>query len=100
MILFIFQACSHKLSNILKIAPYHIEFPDEEEDEWDTKEGIRVLSIAYVPDFNSASFGIMLSPDGEAQETIRFEHLLKVCIEKRGNRQSQVVIRVEFLFGD
>ncbi|KAK2711056.1 hypothetical protein QYM36_012282 [Artemia franciscana] len=74
---FIFRACSHKLSNILKIAPYHTGFPDEEENEWDTKEGIRVLSIAYVPDFNSASFGIMLSPDGEAQEMIRFEHLLK-----------------------
>ena len=59
------------------MAPYSIGFPDEEEDEWDTKNGLRVMAISYTSDMEQASFGCLVNVDGECSDHIRLEHILK-----------------------
>ena len=58
------------------MAPYKIDFPDDE-DEWDTKNGIRVMALSYVADLDQAAFGCLVNVDGECSDHIRLEHILK-----------------------
>lgn len=60
-----------------QVAPYSVEFPDEDEDEWDTSDGVRVLSIAYEPDLNKAAFACVVGPQGECAEFLRLPNILK-----------------------
>lgn len=73
----VLKAACKKLYNWLKVAPYSVNFPDEDEYEWDTSKGVRVMSVAYVPDYSQAAFCALLSPDGEITDHLRVAHLLK-----------------------
>lgn len=73
----VLKSCCRKLYTWLKTAPYKVEFPDEEEDEWDTSKGLRVMAIAYVPDYSQAAFTCMASPDGDITDYLRLPHILK-----------------------
>lgn len=59
-----------------QVAPYKIDFPDDE-DEWDTKNGIRAMAVSYVADLDQAAFGCLVNTDGECSDYIRLEHILK-----------------------
>ncbi|KAK4008393.1 hypothetical protein OUZ56_013534 [Daphnia magna] len=72
---FVMRACCHQLYNWLKVAPYKVDFDDEE--EWDTKNGIRVMALSYVADLDQAAFGCLINVDGECSDHIRLEHILK-----------------------
>ena len=62
----------------VQMAPYKTEFPDEEEDEWDTKNGLRIMAISYMADnLEQATFGCLINGDGECADHIRLEHILK-----------------------
>lgn len=73
----VLKACCRKLYNWIKIAPYKVSFPDEEDDEWDTSKGVKVMSIAYVPDYEVSAFTCIAAPDGEITDYLRLPHLLK-----------------------
>lgn len=49
IIFFNLQAAARKLYNWLKVAPYVVDPQVEEEEDFDTRNGTRVLSIAYTP---------------------------------------------------
>ncbi|OAD54023.1 Transcription elongation factor SPT6 [Eufriesea mexicana] len=70
-------ACCRKMYNWIKIAPYTCEFPEEDDEEWNTSKGIRVMGLAYVPDPSQAAFTCIVSPDGECTDYLRLPHLLK-----------------------
>ncbi|KAL1488885.1 hypothetical protein ABEB36_014678 [Hypothenemus hampei] len=74
---FVLKACCRKLYNWIKIAPYQVEFPEEDEDAWDTSKGIRVMGLAYVPDYSQSAFACISSPDGEITDYLRLPHILK-----------------------
>lgn len=73
----ILKACCRKMYNWLKVAPYHCEYPEEEEDDWDTSKGLRVMGLAYVPDYSQAAFACLIAPDGECTDYLRLPHLMK-----------------------
>lgn len=73
----VLKSCCRKLYNWLRVAPYRVEFPDEEEDEWDTSKGLRVMAVAYVPDYSQAAFTCMAGVDGDITDYLRLPHLLK-----------------------
>ena len=67
------EKCSSKLHDWIKVAPYkNGEFADEDEDDWDTSKGFRVLAISYDNDFEMSAFGALLDPDGVVVEYKRF----------------------------
>nr|CAI5827545.1 unnamed protein product [Callosobruchus analis] len=74
---FVLKACCRKLYNWIKIAPYAVTFPDEDEDEWDTSKGVRVMGLAYVPDYSVSAFACISAPDGEITDYLRLPHILK-----------------------
>ncbi|XP_071442779.1 transcription elongation factor SPT6 isoform X2 [Hetaerina americana] len=76
----VLRSCCRKLYNWLKVAPYAVEFPDEDEEEWDTGKGgtqIRVMAVAYVPDLSQAAFACLVSSDRDCSDYLRLPHLLK-----------------------
>lgn len=73
----VLRACCQKLYNWLRVAPYKVEFPEEEEDEWDTSKGLRVMAVAYVPDHSQSAFTCISGPDGDITDYLRLPHLLK-----------------------
>lgn len=74
---FVLRSCARKVYNWIKVAPFSVEFGDDDEDDWDTSKGIRVMGVAYVPDLAQASFACMVAPDGECTDFLRLPHLLK-----------------------
>ncbi|XP_014608543.1 PREDICTED: transcription elongation factor SPT6 isoform X1 [Polistes canadensis] len=73
----IMRACCRKMYNWIKVAPYTCEFPEEEDEEWDTSKGLRVMGLAYVPDYSQAAFTCIVSADGECTDYVRLPHLMK-----------------------
>ena len=58
------------------MAPYTAEF-EGDDDAWDTSKGVRVLGVAFVPDYDQAAFAALIGPDGDCSEHLRIPHLLK-----------------------
>ncbi|OXU22488.1 hypothetical protein TSAR_006883 [Trichomalopsis sarcophagae] len=73
----VMRSCARKAYNWIKVAPYTCEFPDEEDEEWDTSKGLRVMGLAYVPDFSIAAYACLIAPDGECTDYLKLPHLLK-----------------------
>ncbi|GFR31977.1 transcription elongation factor SPT6 [Trichonephila clavata] len=73
----VIKACCRKLYNWLKVAPYQVEPHIEEEDDFDTREGVRVLSIAYSNERDVPAFCALLDGDGEVAEYLRLPHMMK-----------------------
>ncbi|TGZ45905.1 transcription elongation factor SPT6 isoform X2 [Temnothorax longispinosus] len=73
----VMRACCRKMYNWIKVAPYSCEFPEEEDEEWDTSKGLRVMGLAYVPDYSQAAFTCLVAADGECTDHLRLPHLMK-----------------------
>lgn len=73
----IIKACTRKLYNWLKVAPYQVDAQMEEDEDFDTRDGIRVFAIAYENNWEVPAFGALIDGTGEVMEYIRLPHLLK-----------------------
>ncbi|XP_053981515.1 transcription elongation factor SPT6-like [Hylaeus volcanicus] len=73
----VMKACCRKMYNWIKIAPYSCRFPEEEDEDWNTSKGIRVMGLAYVSDPSVSAFACIIAPDGECTDYLRLSHLLK-----------------------
>lgn len=73
----VLQQCCKKLYNWIKIAPYAVDFSEEDDYEWDSSKGIRVMGLAYVPDYSQAAFGALIAPDGDVTDYLRLPDILK-----------------------
>lgn len=71
------KGCCKKLYDWLKIAPYRIENTQITDDEdFDTRDGIRVMGFAFMPNSDSPAFASILDSDGIVIEFIRLPYLL------------------------
>lgn len=61
---------------VFQVSPYTTEL-DNDDDEWDTSKGLRVMGVAYVPDLSQAAFACLIAPDGECTDYIRLPNLLR-----------------------
>lgn len=64
-----------------QVKPYDPEFnpsdiPDDDED-WDISKGIKVLALAYVPDFTQVAFACFVGVDGEPSDYLRLSNITK-----------------------
>ncbi|XP_064461195.1 transcription elongation factor SPT6-like [Ornithodoros turicata] len=73
----VIKACCRKLYNWLKVAPYSVDPQMEEDEDFDTRDGIRVFSIAYENNWEVPAFGALIDGTGEVSEYLRLPHLLK-----------------------
>jgi transcription elongation factor SPT6 len=67
------------------VAPYSVQFADEDKEEWDTGKGLRVMAVAYVPDYSQAAFACVVGPDGNCTHYLRLPYLMRgnIHFEKR-----------------
>lgn len=86
----VLKACCRKLYNWIKIAPYKASFPDEDDDDWDTTKGVKVMGVAYVPDYSQSAFACIAAPDGDITDYLRLPHLLK---RKNGFREEEKMMK-------
>ena len=68
-----------------------MDLPDEEEDEWDTSKGLRVMALSYLPDYSQAAFTCLVAPDGEFVEHLRLPNLLR---RKNSFRDEEKLLKV------
>ncbi|XP_049873145.1 transcription elongation factor SPT6 [Pectinophora gossypiella] len=73
---YVLKCCRRRLYDWLKVAPYESRVSDDDDDEWDTSNGLRVLSIAYVPDRAHSAFACVVAGGGEVVDHLRLPHLL------------------------
>ncbi|KAK0178997.1 hypothetical protein PV327_007825 [Microctonus hyperodae] len=74
---YVLHACCAKMFNWIKTASYTRKFPEQEDEEWDTSDGVRVMAISYVPDHNQAAFACIVAPNGMYTTHLKLPHLLK-----------------------
>ena len=74
----IINKCRSTLYDWLKVGKFTIDFEEEEdEDDWGSKEGCRIMAIMYENDLNVAAYGVMITTEGEVSQFIKLEHILK-----------------------
>uniref|UniRef100_A0A6B2EJU3 Transcription elongation factor SPT6 n=1 Tax=Phlebotomus kandelakii TaxID=1109342 RepID=A0A6B2EJU3_9DIPT len=73
----VMKSACRKLCNWIKVAPYTASFPEEDDYEWETTKGLRIMGLAYVPDFTQSAFCALINPDGEVTDYLRCPNLLK-----------------------
>ncbi|KAL0882973.1 hypothetical protein ABMA27_016464 [Loxostege sticticalis] len=73
---YVLKCCRRRLYDWLKVAPYESRISDDDDEEWDTSNGLRVLSIAYVPDRQHSAFACIIAAGGEVADHLRLPHLL------------------------
>lgn len=67
----ILAACAKKLCDWIEPAPYTTSFPDEDDDDWETTKGVRVMGIAFDDDPSQAAFAALINTDGEVTDYLR-----------------------------
>ncbi|RVE50918.1 hypothetical protein evm_004485 [Chilo suppressalis] len=73
---YVLKCCRRRLYDWLKVAPYVSRVSDDDDEEWDTSNGLRVLSIAYVPERTHSAFACVVAAAGEVVDHLRLPHLL------------------------
>lgn len=73
---YVLKCCRRRLYDWLKVAPYESRVSDDDDDEWDASNGLRVMSIAYVPDRQHSAFACLVANGGEVVDHLRLPHLL------------------------
>ncbi|TRY62957.1 hypothetical protein TCAL_10880 [Tigriopus californicus] len=73
----IIHACRNKLYDWIKVGRYSVTFEDEDEDDWDSTHGCRVMAVMYNDDPDVASYAVSLSTEGEVVDILKLDHLLK-----------------------
>lgn len=74
----VMQACCERLRDWIKWAPYTVNNADDfDDDDWETKQGVRVLAIAYDNDPSQAAFAAVINPDGEVTDYLRLSKITK-----------------------
>ncbi|XP_023646777.1 transcription elongation factor SPT6 isoform X1 [Paramormyrops kingsleyae] len=76
----IIKACSRKLYNWLKVAPYRPDQQVEEDDDLmdETQgKGIRVLGVAFASGRDTPVFCALINGEGEVVDFLRLPHFLK-----------------------
>ena len=73
----VINACRSTLYDWLKVGKYQVEFDEEDEDDWGSKEGCRIMAVMYENDMNVAAYAVMITTEGEVAEYVKLEHMLK-----------------------
>ena len=73
----VLKLCCRKMYNWIKTAPYTCDFTEEDDYEWDSSKGLRVMGLAYTPDYSQAAFCALTGPDGDVTDYLRIPHILK-----------------------
>eukprot|EP00096_Caligus_rogercresseyi_P013174 TRINITY_DN584_c0_g1_i1.p1 TRINITY_DN584_c0_g1~~TRINITY_DN584_c0_g1_i1.p1 ORF type:complete len:1752 (-),score=659.27 TRINITY_DN584_c0_g1_i1:156-5411(-) len=72
----VIRQCKNKMYDYLKTAKYSVTFEDEDEDDWDSSGGCRILALCYENDTDVASYAVCIGINGEVVDFLKMEALL------------------------
>ncbi|XP_040577453.1 transcription elongation factor SPT6 [Lepeophtheirus salmonis] len=87
----VLRQCKNKMYDYLKTAKYTVSFEEEDEDDWDSSGGCRVMSISYENDTDVASYAVCIGVNGEVIDFLKMEALLmrsNISQDSKRNRPS------------
>ena len=58
------STCRNVLYNWLKIGKFEVEYEEEDEDDWGSKNGCRIMAVMYENDFEIASYAVVINTEG------------------------------------
>lgn len=60
------------------MAPFHVnsDIQIEDDEDFDTREGIRIMGFSFVPSNDEASFAAMIDGDGEVTDYLKLEYFM------------------------
>ena len=58
------STCRNSLYNWLKIGKFEVEYEEEDEDDWGSKNGCRIMAVMYENDFEIASYAVVINTEG------------------------------------
>lgn len=73
------QLCGKKLNSYISVAPYSFNAEEcrvEDEDEFETSKGVRIVGLAFEPKNEEASYAAIIDGDGEITDYIKLEFLM------------------------
>ena len=62
---------------MLKVGKYDVDFEEEDEDDWGTKEGCRIMGIMYENDLTVASYAVVINPQGGVMDFLKLDHMMR-----------------------
>ena len=62
---------------MLKVGKYDVDFEEEDEDDWGTKEGCRIMALMYENDMEVAAYAVVINPQGGVIDFLKMDHILK-----------------------
>ena len=65
-----------KLQRWLKHGPYVVPVTITEDEDFDTRAGVRVMGFAFLPERDQAAFAAVIDGDGEVTDHIRLPHFM------------------------
>ncbi|KAK2185910.1 hypothetical protein NP493_217g02051 [Ridgeia piscesae] len=72
------KSSCRKLYGWLKVAPYQVEQQlDDEDDEFDSSRGLRVMGVCYSTNREVASYCCVIDGDGNVVDFMRLVHIMK-----------------------
>ena len=73
------QLCNKKLNSQLSVAQFAFnseEYQADDDDDFDTREGVRVMGLAFTPTNEEASYSAIIDGDGEVTDYIKLEFFM------------------------
>ncbi|RWS30565.1 Transcription elongation factor SPT6-like protein, partial [Leptotrombidium deliense] len=72
----IILACRTKLQNWLKVAPYKPTSPLIDDEDFDIREGVRIMGLAFISDDDNPTFAALIDGDGEVTDHLRLPYFM------------------------
>uniref|UniRef100_UPI00358E2347 transcription elongation factor SPT6 isoform X2 n=1 Tax=Myxine glutinosa TaxID=7769 RepID=UPI00358E2347 len=96
----VIRCCAQKLRSFLQVAPYQPDQQQEDDDDLmgdSGTRGLRVLGLAYSPEWNTPVFCALVNGEGEVTDFLRLPHFMKRKNARREDDREKKVADMESL---
>ena len=71
------RSVQRTLYDWIKWHPYTKDFSGEDDEAWDTSDGVRVLGIGYSEDEEDAAYAVLIDTSGEMKDYLKLSYIMK-----------------------
>ena len=68
--------CARKISSYISVAPITFNAETYDDDDFDTRNGLRIMGFAFSHDNEEASFCALIDGDGEVTDYLKLGHFM------------------------
>ena len=71
------RSVQRTLYDWIKWHPYTNDFSAEDDEAWDTSDGVRVLGIGYSEDEEDAAYAVLIDTSGDMKDYLKLSYIMK-----------------------